>query len=220
MARYICSVCGYVYDESVGDLKNGVSGGTLFSELPDGWLCPTCGAEQTAFEKEEAAITAAVGVQAFEEDMRELSAGELGVIFSNLSKGCEKQYRAEEAELFGRLSAYYLGQAEETPSSLTLSDLSAKLESDLGQYPSASQAVLQAADRGALRSLVWSEKVSRILSGMIPRYEKMGESLLAENNIYVCDICGFVYIGKTPPDICPVCKVPSLKINQVRKGAM
>ncbi len=32
-----------------------------------------------------------------------------------------------------------------------------------------------------------------------------------------CEICGFVYIGDIPPDICPVCKVPSFKITPVQK---
>ncbi|MEX1308418.1 MAG: rubredoxin, partial [Eubacteriales bacterium] len=181
MARYICSVCGYVYDEAMGDPKNGVPAGTAFRDLPDAWLCPTCGAEQTAFDAADTETGAVQGTHPHSDEMRALSAGELGTIFSNLSKGCEKQYLTEESELFGRLSVYYLDQAEEAPNDVTLKDLSDKLQSDLSQYPSASQTASAVADRGALRSLVWSEKVTRILGGMIPRYAKKGESLLEEN---------------------------------------
>ena len=38
---------------------------------------------------------------------------------------------------------------------------------------------------------------------------------IKNNKIWVCDICGFVYIGDNPPKVCPVCKVPSLKILEV-----
>ena len=34
--RYVCSVCGYVYDEA--------KEGKAFAELPDSWVCPLCGA--------------------------------------------------------------------------------------------------------------------------------------------------------------------------------
>ena len=44
MERYICIVCGYIYDPSLGDSVNGVEPGTSFKDLPEGWLCPLCGA--------------------------------------------------------------------------------------------------------------------------------------------------------------------------------
>ena len=44
MAKWICTVCGYVYDEE--------EAGTAFSDLPDDWECPVCGADKAAFEKE------------------------------------------------------------------------------------------------------------------------------------------------------------------------
>jgi rubredoxin len=53
MARYVCSVCGYVYDPAQGDPDNGVAPGTKFEDLPDDWVCPVCGAEKSDFEKEE-----------------------------------------------------------------------------------------------------------------------------------------------------------------------
>ena len=49
MARWKCSVCGYVYDETVGDPKSEVPAGTTFDHLPDTWTCPVCGAGKDAF---------------------------------------------------------------------------------------------------------------------------------------------------------------------------
>ncbi|HID30994.1 MAG TPA: rubredoxin [Desulfobacterales bacterium] len=52
MDRYVCSVCGYVYDPADGDPENGVEPGTKFADLPADWTCPVCGAEKDQFEKE------------------------------------------------------------------------------------------------------------------------------------------------------------------------
>lgn len=51
MAKYECLVCGYIYDPAVGDAENGVAAGTAFEDLPDGWVCPECGAAKDMFEK-------------------------------------------------------------------------------------------------------------------------------------------------------------------------
>lgn len=40
--KYICSVCGYVYDPAVGDPDNGIPAGTPFEALPEDWHCPRC----------------------------------------------------------------------------------------------------------------------------------------------------------------------------------
>ena len=53
MDRYVCVICGYVYDPEQGDPDNGVSPGTAFADLPDDWECPICGAGKEDFEKEE-----------------------------------------------------------------------------------------------------------------------------------------------------------------------
>ena len=55
MDRYICTVCGYVYDPEAGDPDNGVKPGTKFEDLPDTWECPVCGASKGDFEKEQIA---------------------------------------------------------------------------------------------------------------------------------------------------------------------
>jgi rubredoxin len=51
MERYRCMICDYVYDPRQGDPDNGVAPGTAFEDLPDGWTCPLCGADQGNFEK-------------------------------------------------------------------------------------------------------------------------------------------------------------------------
>ena len=50
MQKYVCSICGYVYDPEVGDPDNGVAPGTPFEALPDDWTCPDCGVGKENFE--------------------------------------------------------------------------------------------------------------------------------------------------------------------------
>lgn len=52
MKKYVCSVCGYVYDEEKGDPDNGVVPGTKWEDLPEDWVCPRCGAPKSEFEAE------------------------------------------------------------------------------------------------------------------------------------------------------------------------
>ncbi|HHW42350.1 MAG TPA: High molecular weight rubredoxin [Desulfotomaculum sp.] len=52
MDKYVCEICGYVYDPAVGDPENGVPPGTPFEKLPGDWVCPVCGAGKEEFEKE------------------------------------------------------------------------------------------------------------------------------------------------------------------------
>ena len=51
MDSYECTLCGYIYDPAVGDPDNGVPANTAFEDIPDDWVCPTCGAAKDAFEK-------------------------------------------------------------------------------------------------------------------------------------------------------------------------
>ena len=50
MKKYMCTVCGYIYDPEKGDTVFRIPPGTPFEKLPDYWVCPTCGAEKDAFE--------------------------------------------------------------------------------------------------------------------------------------------------------------------------
>ncbi len=51
--KYVCSVCGYIYDPEDGDPEGGIPPRTPFDELPDDWVCPVCGAGKEKFEREE-----------------------------------------------------------------------------------------------------------------------------------------------------------------------
>lgn len=52
MEKWVCQVCGYVYDPAKGDPDNGVQAGTAFENLPDEWVCPECGAGKDEFQKQ------------------------------------------------------------------------------------------------------------------------------------------------------------------------
>jgi len=49
--KWTCTICGYTYDPEAGDPDNGISPDTEFEALPDGWVCPLCGAGKDQFEK-------------------------------------------------------------------------------------------------------------------------------------------------------------------------
>lgn len=51
MEKWVCTVCGYVYDPVVGDPVSGVAPGTAFEDLPGDWVCPVCGVGKVRFEK-------------------------------------------------------------------------------------------------------------------------------------------------------------------------
>ena len=50
--KYVCNVCGWVYDEELGDPSNGIAPGTKFEDLPDDFVCPLCGATKDSFSKQ------------------------------------------------------------------------------------------------------------------------------------------------------------------------
>ncbi len=51
MDKYKCNLCGYIYDPASGDPEGKIKPGVPFSELPDSWVCPDCGAAKSEFEK-------------------------------------------------------------------------------------------------------------------------------------------------------------------------
>jgi len=52
MKKFVCTVCGYVYDEATGDTDSGVAAGTKFENIEDSWVCPLCGVGKDQFEEE------------------------------------------------------------------------------------------------------------------------------------------------------------------------
>ena len=211
--RYICQICGYIYD----DAKENVS----FDSLPGDWKCPLCGAVKSDFKPEGAARPAGVESPAApetEEDLHRLSPGQLSALCSNLSRGCEKQYKNTEAGLFRQLAEYF---SSITPAAedASVQRVAALLQSDVDSYGHVRAAADRAGDRGAARVCVWGEKVTRMLSSLVNRYLREGEAMLADTDIWVCTVCGFIYIGGNPPELCPVCKVPAWKFEKIKGRA-
>ena len=51
MEKFVCDVCGYVYDPDRGDRRHKIPAGTKFEDLPDDWRCPVCGAAKKSFRR-------------------------------------------------------------------------------------------------------------------------------------------------------------------------
>ena len=175
-----------------------------------------CGAPKNLFEAEEESDDGSTVIAEGPESFEKIPAGVLSAIFSNLARGAEKQYRNDEAGLFRKLSASFCARAEGSPAIEDAATLNSDfLERKLKAVRSAARSAL---DRGALRAVTWAEKAARIVGSIIERYMKEGEDLLRYTDVWVCSICGFVYIGPEPPDICPVCKVPGWKFERIEGG--
>ena len=50
MRKYMCLICGYIYDEAVGAPEDGIAPGTRWEDVPPNWSCPECGARKEDFE--------------------------------------------------------------------------------------------------------------------------------------------------------------------------
>ena len=57
MQKYVCDICGYIYDPEVGDPDSGVAPGTAFEDIPDDWVCPLCGVSKEDFSPEDQKTT-------------------------------------------------------------------------------------------------------------------------------------------------------------------
>ena len=210
--KYVCQICGYDYD----DAKEKVP----FAELPDDWKCPLCGAAKSDFKPEangdeKKVVTA---IEPMEADLEKLSAGQLAALCSNLARGCEKQYKQEEADLFKQLADYFTAVVPAV-NDASVEKLAKELQTDADNYAAVRATADANADRGTARVCVWGEKVTRMLSSLVNRYLNEGEAMLKDTNIWVCTTCGFVYIGDTPPELCPVCKVPDWKFEKIEGRA-
>ena len=236
MAKYICMVCRYVYDEDKGIPEKGIPAGTKWEDLPDDWVCPVCGSPKEEFEPldddssapaaaptktaPKASKTGGLGgtvsiPNGYDDDMREISYAEAAVLCSNLAMGCEKQYLPEEAAAFRKISEFYMSKA--APIEGTFDDLLNLVNETLATNAEALKTSIDEVDHGANRAAFWNDGVTRMLKGILARYGKDGAAMLDGTKIFVCDICGFIYIGDAPPAVCPVCKVPSLKIFEVKR---
>lgn len=57
--KYVCELCGFVYNEELGDPKHGVPAGTAFADVSEYYECPGCGSKKEAFNKVETKKTTA-----------------------------------------------------------------------------------------------------------------------------------------------------------------
>ena len=207
MKQMICSICSYTYDEASG---------VKWEELPEDWRCPICGADKSEFrgktqEMKQETVLEKPHVE------RELSPMEMSIICSNLARGCEKQYLPQQAEDFRKLADFFRSKVEPAQDA-SIQKLLELIEKDLTVgYPNGNAVAAESKDRGALRCQVWSEKVTRMLKSLLTRYEVEGEKMLENTGVWVCSVCGFVYVGDSAPELCPVCKVPSWKFEKVER---
>ena len=147
------------------------------------------------------------------------SDAELSAVFSNLAKGSEKQYNAEMAGLYQELSSYYREKSKPGDRN-DFESLDNLVEEDLTTGFSEGNTIAgKNRDRGALRALKWAEQVSRIIKSHVKKLSSGSTDFFENKNVYVCEICGFIFAGNEKPEICPVCKVPNFKMTQIRRSA-
>ena len=102
MGKYVCTICSYVYDEAKGIPEAGIAPGTTWEQLPEDWVCPLVGQPRESLKtrgNSESVEKKPIVTFELPEDMRELSSLEMAALCTNLARGCEKQYKLEEAEL-------------------------------------------------------------------------------------------------------------------------
>ena len=209
--KYKCKICGYIYDDDKEKVP--------FDQLPDTWKCPLCGARKSDFAPVTEEKKKEIVIDEDIDDMEGLSVAQMSALCSNLAKGCEKQYMFKEMEKFNELADYFAAVSPPSEKD-SIDDIAAMINKDLdGNYPLVSSKASADKDRGTLRICVWGEKVTRMLDSLVQRYLEEGEEMLKDTQIWVCTICGFVYVGDEPPAMCPVCKVPSWKFKRMEARA-
>lgn len=50
MKKYMCLLCGLIYDEALGWPEDGIPPGTKWEDISPNWRCPDCGAIKADFE--------------------------------------------------------------------------------------------------------------------------------------------------------------------------
>ena len=48
--KFLCVICGFIYNEAEGWPEDGIEAGTLWENVPENWFCPDCGASKEDFE--------------------------------------------------------------------------------------------------------------------------------------------------------------------------
>lgn len=221
MKKYKCSICQWVYDPENGDPKGGIAPGTAFEAVSESWRCPLCNAPKSEFI--ELADEVAGTKDAFEvgvptdlnhDELRELTPAELSFICSSIALGCRRQYLEEEAALFDKIAEEYLKIATTDKIDASFEHIAELVIESLEKgYPEAFAYAEAAGDRGAKRALTWTQGATRMLSSQIN--QQLGPEATKNTNVFVCEACGFIAIGENVPEVCPVCKVGSIKFRKI-----
>ena len=223
---YVCSICGFIYDEKEGAPDYGIAPNTKFSDLGDDFRCPWCGASKEDFvlqggeeSKEESkdeskndakenTISNATNTQVNDNEALRNS-----IICSNLKKGLEKQALLNDAKEFDAIIEYFNNRATYQDDK-DLNDVMKLIDNELNNlFVDAEEAAKENNDRGSKRALLWASKNTKMIKSLIMKYQNGYD--FNETNLYVCSACGFIYAGDKAPDICPVCKVPSYKFIKI-----
>ena len=206
MKKYECTICGYIYDDAKESVK--------FEDLPDDWTCPICGAPKSVFKEIEEEKEETPAESDEEDNLTELSNSEISYICSNLAKACEKEYLEEEQKLFTELAEHY--SSKEDLKEGTLENVQNKINEDIKEFKHAMDIADKYQDRGVKRVINWSSKATNMMNVILNNYKEKGLDYLKNTKIWVCDICGFIYVGDVPPTVCPICKVPNFKLLEVK----
>ena len=149
------------------------------------------------------------------EDERPL--GALSLAFSSLAESAVRQQRPNMARLLSALARSFQIQAlnamqQDSPAAgqeQELAGVQAQIKAQLASYAPAAAQATALGERGALRALVWGQKVTMIQNSLLTRLGKQGAAILQDGQrVHVCEACGFVILKEGAPDVCPICKAP------------
>jgi rubrerythrin len=137
---------------------------------------------------------------------------------SNFENAARRQQRPGLAKLLGALSQSLHIQAvnsarQGAPAqdrAEALGALQSQVKEQLSNdYKRGTETATALGERGALRALLWGQKVSMVQNALTGRFLRSGEALLKDTQVHVCEACGFVIVKGDVPDVCPICKAPS-----------
>ena len=144
--------------------------------------------------------------------------GVLSLAFGSLAEAAGRQQRPNQARLLAALSLSLQIQAmnedeqkgQAADRDEWLGALQAQTKEQLAQgYKPGMETAAALGERGVLRALLWGQKVSMIQNALIGRFLRQGEKLFeGDQQMYVCEACGFAILKEGAPDICPICKAP------------
>lgn len=152
---------------------------------------------------------------------KSIVSGEMAPILSNLAKAAEKMQAPDLAVRFLNLSkscdlTLDAVDREMPPVSNTWDSCAAQNQILLTRaFPSIESALEARPDRAVLRVDTWGKKVAAIQKSLLQRYIQKGDDVVRGKDIFVCEACGFIFLGDAAPAICPICKAPASRFVRV-----